>query len=90
VSFLGEIGLRPAEGLAVALTRHGNSTSRPHSYFVSYEIVKKYLTPAHSEGLSLGAVILAGGTAGIAMWSIAIPPDVSFYSFRVLPGYLAL
>jgi solute carrier family 25 carnitine/acylcarnitine transporter 20/29 len=52
--------------------------------------VKKYLTPAHSEGLSLGAVILAGGTAGIAMWSIAIPPDVSFYSFRVLPGYLAL
>ncbi len=47
-----------------------------HSYFVSYEVVKKYMTPANAEGLSLGAVILAGGMAGIAMWSVAIPPDV--------------
>jgi hypothetical protein len=27
--------------------------------------------------LSLPAVMLAGGTAGVAMWSLAIPPDVS-------------
>ena len=27
--------------------------------------------------LSIGAIMLAGGTAGVAMWSVAIPPDVS-------------
>jgi solute carrier family 25 carnitine/acylcarnitine transporter 20/29 len=26
--------------------------------------------------LNLGAIMFAGGTAGVAMWSIAIPPDV--------------
>jgi len=26
--------------------------------------------------LNLGAVIMAGGTAGVAMWAVAIPPDV--------------
>lgn len=48
------------------------------SYFVAYELAKKALTPADqpSSQLNLGAIIMAGGTAGIAMWSIAIPPDV--------------
>jgi hypothetical protein len=46
-----------------------------YSYFVSYETVKRYLTPADSTTLSLPAVIMAGGCAGVAMWSIAIPPD---------------
>ena len=36
------------------------------------------LTPPGSTDLNLGAVIFAGGTAGVAMWAIAIPPDVSF------------
>lgn len=31
--------------------------------------------------LNLGAVITAGGLAGVAMWSIAIPPDVRNESF---------
>ena len=37
------------------------------------------LTPkgADPSQLNLGAVIMAGGTAGVAMWAIAIPPDVS-------------
>ena len=48
-------------------------------YFAAYEVTKKVLTPegqSPSE-LNLGAIIVAGGTAGVAMWSIAIPPDVS-------------
>ncbi|CDS03726.1 hypothetical protein LRAMOSA01127 [Lichtheimia ramosa] len=48
------------------------------AYFVAYELIKKGLTPAGAkpEDLSLGAILVAGGTAGIAMWTIAIPPDV--------------
>ena len=48
------------------------------SYFAAYEITKKALTPAGSSPteLNLSAVILAGGTAGVAMWALAIPPDV--------------
>ena len=40
--------------------------------------MKKALTPAGSSSsdLNLGAVIFAGGAAGVCMWSIAIPPDV--------------
>ena len=42
-------------------------------------MTKKFLTPAGASAsdLNLQAVILAGGTAGVAMWAIAIPPDVS-------------
>lgn len=49
-------------------------------YFVAYELAKKALTPANqpTSTLPLGAIIVAGGTAGVAMWSIAIPPDVRF------------
>lgn len=56
------------------------------SYFATYEILKTYLSkpllskttdgPAEAQPLSLGAVVLAGGSAGVAMWSLAIPPDV--------------
>lgn len=47
-------------------------------YFAAYEVTKKALTPANasSSDLNIGRVILAGGTAGVAMWAIAIPPDV--------------
>lgn len=48
-----------------------------YSYFVAYEVMKKRLTPAGSTDLSLPAVMAAGAFAGVAMWSIAIPPDVS-------------
>jgi len=48
------------------------------AYFVAYEAAKKALTPAGSDPtkLNLSAICAAGGFAGIAMWSIAIPPDV--------------
>lgn len=57
------------------------------SYFATYELLKQKLSPpapivpgtgekAAAPPLSIGAVMLAGGTAGVAMWSVAIPPDV--------------
>jgi hypothetical protein len=48
-------------------------------YFVAYEATKEFLTPvgAKKEDLNFGAIVAAGGMAGIAMWTIAIPPDVS-------------
>lgn len=47
-------------------------------YFAAYEVTKKALTPAgHTPAeLHLGSIITAGGMAGVAMWAIAIPPDV--------------
>ncbi|KAG8897725.1 carnitine transporter, partial [Tulasnella sp. 403] len=61
-------------GTGATLARDGPGSA---AYFVAYELAKKALTPANqpSSELNLGAIILAGGTAGIAMWSIAIPPD---------------
>lgn len=49
-------------------------------YFAAYEVTKKALTPpgASPSELNLGVIILAGGTAGVAMWALAIPPDVGF------------
>ncbi|MBW0478197.1 hypothetical protein O181_017912 [Austropuccinia psidii MF-1] len=48
------------------------------AYFVAYEAAKRSLTPTGSDPskLNLSAICAAGGFAGIAMWSIAIPPDV--------------
>jgi hypothetical protein len=60
------------------------------SYFAAYEVTKKALTPAGSSPseLNLGAIILAGGTAGVAMWSIAIPPDVRAAPFAACRMFL--
>lgn len=59
----------------VKLTGYGANREK-NSYFVAYEVMKKRLTPAGSTDLSLPAVMAAGAFAGVAMWSIAIPPDV--------------
>ncbi|UYV65141.1 SLC25A20 [Cordylochernes scorpioides] len=47
-------------------------------YFMSYELLKKALTPAGKSpaDLSVGATLFAGGMAGIFNWMVAIPPDV--------------
>lgn len=47
-------------------------------YFASYEALKDALKPAGKTkaDLSVGATLLAGGTAGILNWSVAIPADV--------------
>ncbi|KAF8319776.1 mitochondrial carrier [Clavulina sp. PMI_390] len=62
-------------GTGATLARDGPGSA---AYFVAYEVVKKSLTPAGQDPsqLNLGAVITAGGLAGVAMWSLAIPPDV--------------
>ncbi|CAE6357616.1 unnamed protein product [Rhizoctonia solani] len=62
-------------GTAATLARDGPGSA---AYFVAYEVAKKKLTPAGSDPsqLNLSAVVLAGGLAGVAMWSVAIPPDV--------------
>lgn len=46
------------------------------AYFVAYELIKKSMTPKDGSDLQFSAVLFAGGMAGVAMWSIAIPPDV--------------
>lgn len=62
--------------------------SLTNSYFATYELIKRSLSgapatlpngdPAPAPPLSIGAVMFAGGSAGVAMWSVAIPPDVSY------------
>jgi len=71
-----EEGIRSIfRGTSATLARDGPGSA---AYFAAYEVAKKALTPAgaSSSELNLGAIIMAGGTAGVAMWAIAIPPDV--------------
>lgn len=62
-------------GTGATLIRDGPGSA---AYFAAYEVTKKALIPAGSSTaeLNLGAIIVAGGMAGVAMWAIAIPPDV--------------
>lgn len=46
-------------------------------YFMSYEWLKKTLSPANRPGeLSVAATLTAGGMAGMFNWAVAIAPDV--------------
>jgi len=62
-------------GTLATMVRDGPGSA---AYFAAYEVTKKALAPANasSSDLNIGQVIVAGGTAGVAMWAIAIPPDV--------------
>jgi len=62
-------------GTFATIARDGPGSA---AYFAAYEVTKKLLTPkgASPNDLNIGSVIMAGGTAGVAMWAIAIPPDV--------------
>lgn len=53
------------------------SLTRFASYFAAYEATKLAITPKGKDpgDLNLGSIMVAGGAAGVAMWSIAIPPD---------------
>ncbi len=63
-------------GSAMTLARDGPGSA---AYFATYEIVKRKLTPKDENGqpgkLSLTAVCVAGGTAGVAMWIPVFPVD---------------
>ncbi|KAF5374789.1 hypothetical protein D9758_000435 [Tetrapyrgos nigripes] len=62
-------------GAGATVARDGPGSA---AYFAAYEVTKKMVTPAGSSptDLNLSAIIFAGGMAGVAMWAIAIPPDV--------------
>jgi solute carrier family 25 (mitochondrial carnitine/acylcarnitine transporter), member 20/29 len=64
-------------GSAMTLARDGPGSA---AYFAVYESVKRSLSPKDADGkatgeLSLGAVMTAGGAAGIAMWIPVFPVD---------------
>lgn len=79
-------------GTVATLARDGPGSA---AYFATYEYLKKMLSAAPEtlpDGskapalpLSVPAIMAAGGGAGIAMWSLGIPPDVSFFSFFPSP-----
>lgn len=60
-------------GTLATVARDGPGSA---AYFVSYEAIKKALSKPGSDDLSFGAIVAAGGLAGVAMWSIALPADV--------------
>ncbi|RMD40420.1 hypothetical protein DV735_g4721, partial [Chaetothyriales sp. CBS 134920] len=73
-----EGGIRSVfRGSAMTLARDGPGSA---AYFAVYESVKRALSPKDADGnstgeLSLGAVMTAGGAAGIAMWIPVFPVD---------------
>ncbi|KAF9285689.1 mitochondrial carrier domain-containing protein [Linnemannia elongata] len=62
-------------GTGATLLRDGPGSA---AYFVAYEVIKRSLIPAGGTAADLNplSVLFAGGMAGVAMWTIAIPPDV--------------
>ncbi|KAF9436121.1 carnitine transporter [Entomortierella beljakovae] len=62
-------------GSGATLLRDGPGSA---AYFVAYELIKRALIPAGGKASDLNplTVMFAGGMAGVAMWTIAIPPDV--------------
>lgn len=62
-------------GTGATLARDGPGSA---AYFCAYEVSKRMLTPAGQDPQQLNFlnVLTAGGLAGMAMWGLAIPPDV--------------
>jgi solute carrier family 25 carnitine/acylcarnitine transporter 20/29 len=60
------------------------------AYFASYEVIKKSLTPKNPDGtpgdLSLPAVVVAGGMAGVAMWTLVFPLDTIKSTLQATEG----
>lgn len=72
-----EGGIRSVwRGSAMTLARDGPGSA---AYFATYELIKRRLTPKDETGklgeLSLTAVMVAGGAAGVAMWIPVFPVD---------------
>ncbi|TID28339.1 hypothetical protein CANINC_002516 [Pichia inconspicua] len=59
------------KGSLATLARDGPGSA---AYFATYEYVKKYLSK-DSDSLSLSAITIAGGLAGVAMWTAIYPID---------------
>ncbi|KAJ3039666.1 carnitine transporter [Rhizophlyctis rosea] len=56
------------------------------AYFVAYEWFYRLLVPKDAQGIYIGPTLFAGGMAGVAMWSIAIPPDVIKSRIQAAPA----
>ena len=73
-----EGGIRSVfRGSAMTLARDGPGSA---AYFMTYEYIKRALSPKDASGkptgeLRLSAVMIAGGTAGVAMWIPVFPID---------------
>lgn len=69
-----EGGIRSVfRGSVMTLARDGPGSA---AYFAAYEYIKRKMTPTDAEGkLSLTAVMVAGGAAGVAMWIPIFPID---------------
>ncbi|KAG0138010.1 mitochondrial carrier domain-containing protein [Tuber indicum] len=68
-----EGGIRSVfRGSAATLARDGPGSA---AYFATYEYIKRRLTPEGEGKLSMGAVMVAGGAAGMAMWLLVFPVD---------------
>lgn len=64
-------------GSTMTLARDGPGSA---AYFATYEYIKRKMTPLDANGkpsgrLSLTAVMIAGGAAGVAMWIPIFPID---------------
>lgn len=61
------------KGSAATLARDGPGSA---AYFATYEYLKNHLSKDSKDGeLSLGAIMVAGGFAGVAMWTAIYPMD---------------
>jgi solute carrier family 25 (mitochondrial carnitine/acylcarnitine transporter), member 20/29 len=73
-----EGGIRSVfRGSAMTLARDGPGSA---AYFATYEYIKRTMTPVDVNGkpvggLSLKAIMVAGGAAGVAMWVPIFPID---------------
>lgn len=73
-----EGGIRSVfRGSGATLARDGPGSA---AYFATYEYIKRRMTPKDEHGkpvggLSLTAVMVAGGAAGVAMWIPVFPID---------------
>jgi len=54
-------------------------------YFMTYECLKRAMTPADSTSLSPLRTLLAGGVAGVLNWAVAIPADVMKSRIQTAP-----
>jgi len=57
------------------------------AYYAGYEVLKTKLTEGNTTGtLSPGAIMFAGGMAGVMNWLVAVPPDVIKSRYQTAPA----
>lgn len=84
-----EGGIRSVyRGSAMTLARDAPGSA---AYFGTYEYIKRQMSPKDAEGnitgdLSLGAILVAGGAAGVAMWIPVFPVDTVKSRIQSDPG----